>query len=151
MEYNGVDYEIWSSYQLNIIDNNWVSAKAIVNRINNDFRVKYVATKYFSSKLESYVAISNVRMNNCKPDTTCYTSANYFKCGNGRCIERQYVCNYEDDCGDGSDERSCNEYKFRCDFENGFCDWGKYRKDSWTLSSGYKNLALGPTRDHTKG
>ncbi|XP_064641988.1 uncharacterized protein LOC135496555 [Lineus longissimus] len=49
-----------------------------------------------------------------------------FKCTNGNCIQNFLVCNAHDDCGDGSDEISCQTIKdvcplnrFRC--ENGNC------------------------------
>lgn len=32
-----------------------------------------------------------------------------FKCANGACIFHLDVCNYVDNCGDGSDERNCGE------------------------------------------
>lgn len=30
-----------------------------------------------------------------------------FKCASGPCIDPKYVCDYRDDCGDGSDEVNC--------------------------------------------
>ncbi|XP_033870304.3 low-density lipoprotein receptor-related protein 1B-like isoform X1 [Acipenser ruthenus] len=35
-------------------------------------------------------------------------NGSFFMCANGRCIPVGGLCNKEDDCGDGSDERNCN-------------------------------------------
>ncbi|XP_039982288.1 MAM and LDL-receptor class A domain-containing protein 1 [Xiphias gladius] len=44
-----------------------------------------------------------------------------FTCTQGLCVPEDCVCDFTDNCGDGSDEENCSKYK-RCDFEEGFCD-----------------------------
>uniref|UniRef100_A0A3P8V8E3 SCO-spondin n=1 Tax=Cynoglossus semilaevis TaxID=244447 RepID=A0A3P8V8E3_CYNSE len=57
------------------------------------------------------------------PSPPCLESE--FTCARGRCIPAQWVCDNEDDCGDGSDEvcpSTCSPDQFRCgDGPNGPC------------------------------
>lgn len=43
------------------------------------------------------------------PNNTC--DENAFMCHNNICIPKQFVCDHDDDCGDGSDESlECGKY-----------------------------------------
>uniref|UniRef100_A0A8C7X7I9 Low density lipoprotein receptor-related protein 1Bb n=1 Tax=Oryzias sinensis TaxID=183150 RepID=A0A8C7X7I9_9TELE len=52
------------------------------------------------------------------PNNTCDDSS--FRCRNKACVPQRYVCDHDNDCGDGSDEsvecvyRSCGSEEFRC-------------------------------------
>lgn len=69
----------------------------------------------------------------CVPKNNNCTSANFI-CMNGKCIYKSWICDIDDDCGDGSDEHpnlcaqhTCDPSMFRCD--NGRCVRPYFRCD----------------------
>ena len=57
------------------------------------------------------VAIDDIQFVNCslpEPATTC--SPDHFVCKETRaCIPKDRICDFTDDCGDGSDEKTCTK------------------------------------------
>ena len=57
------------------------------------------------------------------------------QCDNGRCINKHWKCDHDNDCGDGSDEgkdckdhyRTCSEQEFAC--QNSKCISKNYKCD----------------------
>ncbi|XP_010901050.2 MAM and LDL-receptor class A domain-containing protein 1 isoform X1 [Esox lucius] len=70
-----------------------------------------------------------------------------FTCEQGQSVTEDRVCDFKNDCRDGSDERNCSGYG-RCDFEEGFCDMLPNAEThlGWTRGVGIN--ATGPKHDH---
>jgi len=64
-------------------------------------------------------------------DQTC--TPDEFSCDNGRCIQKRWLCDREDDCGDASDERDCPDHACDPDSEficgDGYCVSKRWRCD----------------------
>nr|AGN95663.1 Diet1 [Gallus gallus] len=81
------------------------------------------------------------------PTGSC--SHGYWQCQNGKCYRPEQSCDFEDNCGDNTDENECGT---SCTFENGRCGWQNSLADSfdWVLGAGSPQ-SLRPPRDHTLG
>jgi len=64
----------------------------------------------------------------------------------------QFFLDFEDDCGDGSDETNCDR-ALMMGFEDGLGKWGSKVFKQWTISQppSLISLRLGPSYDHTSG
>uniref|UniRef100_A0A670JGF2 MAM and LDL receptor class A domain containing 1 n=1 Tax=Podarcis muralis TaxID=64176 RepID=A0A670JGF2_PODMU len=81
------------------------------------------------------------------PTGSC--SHGYLECLNGKCYRPEQSCNFEDDCGDNTDERECGT---SCTFENGLCGWQNSLADNfdWVIGTSSPQ-SLRPPKDHTLG
>uniref|UniRef100_A0A663LWY4 MAM and LDL receptor class A domain containing 1 n=1 Tax=Athene cunicularia TaxID=194338 RepID=A0A663LWY4_ATHCN len=81
------------------------------------------------------------------PTGSC--SHGYWQCQNGKCYRPEQRCDFEDDCGDNTDESECGT---SCTFENGRCGWQNSLADNfnWVLGVSLPR-SLRPPGDHTLG
>ncbi|KAG1666096.1 MAM and LDL-receptor class A domain-containing protein 2 [Nymphon striatum] len=101
----------------------WIEAQTL---IGNWTEMKICIRAVRGQTYENGLAIDDIKFNDCappiKPDHgECQKDE--FTCDNGGCISQDKVCDYANDCIDGSDERDyvCNGYYGRCNFEHGLC------------------------------
>jgi len=73
--------------------------------------------------------------------------AGQFQCLNKKCIGEDKVCNFVDECGDGSDEAECGT----CDFESGMCGFYDTSEEEfrWARRQAPSKVLSGPQVDHT--
>ncbi|XP_034026413.1 MAM and LDL-receptor class A domain-containing protein 1 [Thalassophryne amazonica] len=78
------------------------------------------------------------------PVSACSTEQ--FSCAQGTCVPEDNLCDFIDNCGDGSDEDDCSRYQ-RCNFEEGFCDL----IESSNMISGWTRTSKAPglVHEHT--
>ncbi|XP_072310635.1 apical endosomal glycoprotein isoform X2 [Eucyclogobius newberryi] len=131
----------------------WREATVFVGRISSTFRLVFHSERRVGASAD--VALDQLHFQHCALPSPSETGCEMFSCSNKACVEQRLVCDGTDDCGDLSDEQSCDEYS-RCDFEEGLCNMWDLRSLSplkWVLTN-QRNISnsdptRGPGRDHS--
>lgn len=145
---------IWESDYTQRRPFDWNDIELRVGRIVHPFRLIFQVISDYEAITE-YHAIDKIQMQFCEPGEPskegCFMA---FKCTNSVCTPKARVCDFEDDCGDGSDELNCDPKKMT-DFEgdSGFGRWAGGSSSGWSITkaSSMTRLRSGPTYDHTTG
>ena len=143
---------LWQSNFAEMHKAQWQLIDLSLRRIKHPFQLVFLATN-FNLFAKKYHAIDDIQLRNCGPSTPSLSgNCPYaFACRNRVCIAKSSVCDFEDDCGDGSDEVGCDQAKMT-DFEQGYGRWGESGvKTGWTIKKPFGSLRFGPTYDHTSG
>ncbi|XP_025087325.1 MAM and LDL-receptor class A domain-containing protein 1-like isoform X1 [Pomacea canaliculata] len=135
--------------------NRWYQAVIPIERMASPFTLTIGSTRSFN--VLGDIAIDDIFFQHCSfpdPATSC-TAHSTFKCRSQACVPTQNVCDFVDDCGDGTDELdyTCDDY-IRCDFETSMCGWNQDTTDNmdWSRLAGpTPTSGTGPLHDHTLG
>lgn len=143
----------WSKFKYN----GWDQQTALIGRNIRPFYIK------FSGHLPGSggsVTVDDITLDDCAPppksSSESCDSKTHFLCANNVCVHQNLLCDFNDDCGDNSDEMDsnanavttakCEKYPGRCSMELGHtCAWSPMSLDTreqWNLESGR-------VRDHT--
>lgn len=146
---------IWVSNFSPLKQNDWNLVKLRLERIRQPFQIWFTAKESLHSGTR-YQALDNVRVQDCqppkiRPGEQCLPQN--FKCTNGYCLDKTFTCDFDDNCGDDSDEKVpdlCSLNRMTS-FENGYGRWGEGVKRKWSLQSAnvVASLIDAPTFDHT--
>ncbi|XP_060917207.1 apical endosomal glycoprotein [Labrus mixtus] len=133
----------------------WREATIFLGRIPTTFQIRLNSKR--SEGRRGDVAIDQLEFLDCalpSPHTGESCPAGMMECENEGCVEQQQVCDGTDNCGDGTDEKNCGEYR-RCDFEDDLCDWTLTSLSllKWKRMN-QENISMndplkGPGRDHS--
>ncbi|KAM7297254.1 MAM and LDL-receptor class A domain-containing protein 2 [Ixodes scapularis] len=124
MKVNGQQVNIWSlRYVYPLPDERtWWHARILLGRYAGDVKLYFAAFGW--PWKEGYFAIDEISYAFCGlPPKVASCNVQEFRCANGACIPQLQVCNYVDNCGDGSDEVNCGDHNSGCNFDASFCDW----------------------------
>ncbi|XP_041467512.1 MAM and LDL-receptor class A domain-containing protein 1-like [Lytechinus variegatus] len=124
----------------------WINVHVYYGRIETTYQLIFAA---FAQADEDIIVADEISFTDCKVDS-------YFpceiECDNKLCVPYSAECDYTNDCGDRTDEKTCSEYRM-CNFESGTeCDWSQDSEDDldWVWLDGFQGDAVGgPDYDHT--
>ncbi|XP_071956052.1 MAM and LDL-receptor class A domain-containing protein 1-like [Antedon mediterranea] len=147
--YNVVRKEVWK--EMADVNRMWTEASVLIGKGHN---MAIIIQAKQVTEITGGISIDDVSLINCERTDTIIDVCMDGKmtCLNGNCIDLENACNYENDCGDFSDEKYCEGYPASCDFEYDFCDWKQDSNDDldWLIkSSKSPYIGVGPISDHT--
>ncbi|GFN85437.1 MAM and LDL-receptor class a domain-containing protein, partial [Plakobranchus ocellatus] len=137
----------------------WATVTLNIGSIDAKFKIAFLGQKQFGRVDEGDVAIDDIQMINCEfPPIVDTCKPTESRCTRGSCVDVSRICDFNDDCGDQSDEEDCDSklYILRTNFEEGFGEW-TVQDDAltakWLIQDGRagQNNDLEPGRDHTVG
>ncbi|XP_033638977.1 MAM and LDL-receptor class A domain-containing protein 1-like [Asterias rubens] len=131
----------------------WNNLQYGLGRVTQPFTITFEATRSFT--VLGDIALDDISFTGCNLPAASTTpcGSDQFTCTRGNCVDNNRLCDLTDDCGDYSDEQSCDNYHI-CDFENALCGWNQLDIDEldWRLGQGQTRTPwTGPARDHTTG
>ncbi|KAG7165100.1 MAM and LDL-receptor class A domain-containing protein 2-like 1, partial [Homarus americanus] len=146
----GNEFTVW--YVLTDMNDTWHQQFVGIGEHEMGWSLRFQANHYDTNGL---VMIDDVHFENCsKPNSTICKPYEY-RCDNGVCVTKDKFCDFNDDCGDGTDEipALCKNYPERCNFEDSFCNWKQEVSElEWIRKTGdMMSEDVGPDFDHTYG
>ncbi|XP_037797170.1 MAM and LDL-receptor class A domain-containing protein 2-like [Penaeus monodon] len=144
IEHGGAD--LTKVYHAQGFFSEWQTLALPLGRISSSYHLLIEAAA--SIDLLQAVSIDEFLLSNCWPPTPCEeVPEGYTVCENKACVPPDALCDFTDDCGDYTDEASCDNYPARCAFEDGStCDWSA--TDMFNLTEARQSTSA-PFRDHT--
>ncbi|MPC07725.1 MAM and LDL-receptor class A domain-containing protein 1 [Portunus trituberculatus] len=144
------EYRAW--YQLDDMGDKWYEQYVVIANNAPGWSLRFEATHYDEDGL---ILIDDIQLKNCTLPSATICKHDEMKCLNGACVPQGVMCDFTNDCGDGTDEMPslCESYNERCNFENDFCGWTQENETmEWIRRTG-ESLSedVGPDFDHTLG
>nr|XP_053646985.1 MAM and LDL-receptor class A domain-containing protein 1-like [Cherax quadricarinatus] len=147
---SGNEYTIW--YVLTDMNATWHEQVVGIGEHEVGWSLHFQASHYDT---EGLIMIDSVHFENCSKPSSTICKPHEYRCDNGVCVSIDKFCDFNDDCGDSTDEipAFCKNYPERCNFEDDFCNWKLENSDlEWIRKTGKMvSEDVGPDYDHTYG
>lgn len=147
---DGSEYKVWFVAS-NMLDM-WYDTTLKLGEHEAGWSLRFEGSHYDE---EGVIFIDDISFEDCPSPAATVCKPQQTKCLNGACVDSDVLCDFNDDCGDRTDELPglCQDYHERCNFEDDFCNWTQGNETiEWIRRTG-EMLAedVGPDYDHTFG